>query len=98
MKSDIELLRRSLAGRYTIDRELDGGASARVYLCEDIEYGRKVALKFLRRELVETVAPDRFLLEIDLAAKRLARFLRSATEDELCGRPVQVSQGEFALV
>jgi tetratricopeptide (TPR) repeat protein len=42
---------------------------ATVYLAEDLKLHRKVALKVLRPELASALGPDRFLQEIDIAAK-----------------------------
>src|SRR5919205_28865 len=40
-----------------------------VYLAEDIKHRRKVALKVLRGELAATMGPERFLREIEVAAR-----------------------------
>ena len=61
-------LERALAGRYTIGREIGRGGMAIVYLAHDLRHDRDVALKVLRPELAATLGPDRFLLEIHLAA------------------------------
>ena len=58
----------SLAARYVIERELGVGATARVYLARDAKHGRRVALKILRPELAGSVAHERFLREIRVAA------------------------------
>jgi tRNA A-37 threonylcarbamoyl transferase component Bud32 len=64
-----ERLKAALADRYRIERELGSGGMATVYLAEDLKLHRKVALKVLRPELAATLGPDRFLQEIDIAAK-----------------------------
>jgi len=56
------------ADRYTIERELGHGGTATVYLARDETTSASVALKVLRRELVESVAADRFLREFRLNA------------------------------
>ncbi|HXJ32204.1 MAG TPA: protein kinase [Gemmatimonadales bacterium] len=61
-------LESTLAGRYTIGREIGRGGMAIVYLAHDLRHDRDVALKVLRPELAATLGPDRFLLEIKLAA------------------------------
>jgi serine/threonine-protein kinase len=42
---------------------------ATVYLAEDVKLHRKVAVKVLRPELAAALGPDRFVQEIDIAAK-----------------------------
>ncbi|NNF13962.1 MAG: serine/threonine protein kinase [Gemmatimonadetes bacterium] len=66
---DQEWLERGLEGTYQVLRELGRGASARVFLCRDLRYDRLVALKLLRADLADSVVPDRFQREIDLAAR-----------------------------
>jgi tetratricopeptide (TPR) repeat protein len=61
-------LESALAGRYTVGREIGRGGMAIVYLAHDLRHDRDVALKVLRPELAATLGPDRFLLEIKLAA------------------------------
>ena len=42
---------------------------ATVYLVQDLRHARPVALKLLSPQLAATVAPQRFLREIQLAAR-----------------------------
>src|SRR5216110_2257392 len=42
---------------------------ATVYLADDLKHRRKVAVKVLRPELASVIGPDRFLREIEIAAK-----------------------------
>ena len=65
----ISQLTAALAGRYTIERELGAGGMATVYLAHDMKHDRHVALKVLRSELAQSLGRDRFLREIQLAAK-----------------------------
>jgi serine/threonine-protein kinase len=65
----LERLKAALADRYTIERELGSGGMATVYLAEDVKLHRKVAIKVLRPELAAALGPDRFVQEIDIAAK-----------------------------
>src|SRR5256886_6248000 len=59
-----ERVRASLAGRYTIERELGRGGMATVYLARDVKHDRPVALKVLRPELAAVLGAERFLREI----------------------------------
>jgi serine/threonine-protein kinase len=58
-----------LADRYRLEGELGAGGMATVYLAEDLKLHRKVALKVLRPELAAALGPERFLREIEIAAK-----------------------------
>ena len=69
MTDALSRLKAALADRYTIERELGSGGMATVYLAEDLKLHRKVALKVLRPELASALGPERFLQEIDIAAK-----------------------------
>ena len=62
-------LTTALADRYTVEREIGAGGMATVYLAEDLKHKRKVAVKVLRPELATTLGPDRFVREIEIAAK-----------------------------
>ncbi|MEO6331215.1 MAG: serine/threonine-protein kinase [Gemmatimonadaceae bacterium] len=59
----------ALATRYSIERELGTGAMATVYLAHDLKHRREVAIKVLRRDLAATLAGERFLREIEIAAR-----------------------------
>jgi serine/threonine protein kinase/tetratricopeptide (TPR) repeat protein len=63
-----DILRRSLADRYDVERELGEGGMATVYLANDVRHGRKVAIKVIRHEVAETLGTDRFLSEIKVTA------------------------------
>jgi Tol biopolymer transport system component/tRNA A-37 threonylcarbamoyl transferase component Bud32 len=65
----LERLKTALAGRYDIEREIGSGGMATVYLAEDLRHHRKVAIKVLRPDLAATLGPERFLREIEVAAK-----------------------------
>jgi serine/threonine-protein kinase len=62
-------LRTSLAERYTIEREVGRGGMATVYLAQDRRHHRPVALKVLHPELALSLGSDRFLREIQIAAR-----------------------------
>jgi serine/threonine-protein kinase len=59
----------ALRDRYAVLRELGHGGMARVYLARDLKHDRLVAIKVLRPELVRAQGPERFLREIQLAAR-----------------------------
>ena len=65
----VERLRLTLSDRYAIDREIGHGGMARVLLAEDRKHHRLVALKVLRPEVGEALGQERFLHEIEIAAK-----------------------------
>jgi serine/threonine protein kinase len=58
-----------IANRFAVEQEIGRGATSVVYLAQDFEHGRKVALKVLRRDVVESVGVERFLREIRLTAQ-----------------------------
>jgi serine/threonine-protein kinase len=62
-------LNAALAGRYRIERELGAGGMATVYLADDVKHHRNVAVKILRPEWAASIGADRFLREIDIAAR-----------------------------
>jgi eukaryotic-like serine/threonine-protein kinase len=64
-----ERLTAALADRYRIDRELGAGGMATVYLAHDLKHDRDVALKVVRSEVAESLARQRFVREIRLAAR-----------------------------
>jgi eukaryotic-like serine/threonine-protein kinase len=62
-------LAEALQDRYTLQRELGRGGMATVYLATDLKHKRPVALKVLRPELAQSLGPERFRREIELAAR-----------------------------
>src|SRR5438034_2782706 len=62
-------LNAALAGRYVIERELGSGGMATVYLAHDVKHHRRVAVKVLRPEVAAALGPDRFLREVEIAAR-----------------------------
>jgi eukaryotic-like serine/threonine-protein kinase len=58
-----------LAGRYAIERELGRGGTACVYLARDLKHRRDVAVKILHRLITAQIGSDRFLREIEVAAR-----------------------------
>ena len=69
MSDLLDRLKTALADRYAIERALGAGGMATVYLAEDLKLHREVALKVLRPELAAALGPERFLREIETAAK-----------------------------
>jgi serine/threonine-protein kinase len=61
-------LEQTLAGNYTIERELGGGGMARVFVATETALARKVVIKVLSPELAAGVSQQRFAREIRLAA------------------------------
>ena len=69
MTDILERLRAALGERYAIERQAGEGGMATVWLARDLKHGREVAVKVLRPELGASIGTDRFLREIELAAK-----------------------------
>src|ERR1051325_11039468 len=59
----------ALAGRYTVDREIGRGGMATVYLAQDHKHHRPVAVKILHPHIAAHLGTDRFLREIQIAAR-----------------------------
>lgn len=62
-------LSAALARRYELRRVLGQGGMATVYLAQDIKHGREVALKVLLPGLAAFLGVERFLREIQIAAR-----------------------------
>ena len=58
-----------LGDRYRIGKELGRGGMSRVYLAHDLKHGRDVAIKIIRSDLAASLGHDRFLREIEIAAR-----------------------------
>ena len=75
-----------VSDRYDIVRELGRGGMATVYLATDTRYQRDVAIKVLHPVFASSVMADRFLREIDVAAKlthpHIVPLLDSGSTDE----------------
>src|SRR5437762_8202331 len=69
MADQLARLQAALADRYTIERELGRGGMATVYLAQDRKHHRQVAIKVLKPELAAALGPERFLREIETAAR-----------------------------
>jgi serine/threonine-protein kinase len=66
---EIAAVTRALADRYRVERVIGEGGMATVYLAHDLRHKRNVALKVMRPELAATLGSDRFLREVEIAAK-----------------------------
>src|SRR5262245_11139757 len=62
-------LAAELADDYLIEEELGRGASATVFLAQDLRHGRRVALKVLHSALGQALGVERFLREIRTQAR-----------------------------
>ncbi len=69
MADSLDRLKAVLADRYPIERELGRGGMATVYLARDVRHGRRVAIKVLRPEIAAILGAERFLREIEIAAR-----------------------------
>ncbi|HMA39520.1 MAG TPA: protein kinase, partial [Gemmatimonadales bacterium] len=65
----LPLVQKTLGDRYTIEREIGHGGTALVYLAQDRKHPRRVAIKVLRPDLAAAIGPERFLREIEIAAR-----------------------------
>ena len=59
----------ALASRYVLEREIGRGGMGRVYLANDVRHGRPVAIKVLPPDIATAISTQRFLREIDIAAR-----------------------------
>src|SRR3954463_688065 len=59
----------ALRDHYRLERELGRGGMGAVYLAEDLKHHRRVAVKVLRPDLSASLGTDRFLREIEVAAR-----------------------------
>lgn len=65
----LETLRTALSDRYRVEHLLGSGGMATVYLAHDLKHDRPVAIKVLRPEIASALGPERFLREIQIAAR-----------------------------
>jgi tRNA A-37 threonylcarbamoyl transferase component Bud32 len=65
----LDAIREALSDRYRLEREIGHGGMATVYLAQDLKHERPVAIKVLRPELTAALGRERFLREIQIAAK-----------------------------
>ena len=69
MTDSLDRLSAILTGRYRVEREIGAGGMAIVYLAEDTKHHRQVAVKVLRAELAANIGAERFVREIEIAAR-----------------------------
>lgn len=78
-----------LAGRYTVLRELGRGGMATVFVADDARLNRRVAIKTLAPEIATAIGAERFLREIEVAARLshplIVPLLDSAAVDQSPG-------------
>src|SRR5512134_2933466 len=96
--AQLDRLKAALASRYAVERELGSGGMATVYLALDLRHHRPVAVKVLRPELAATLGGDRFLREIEVAARlqhpHILPLLDSGQDDGLYYYVMPFVQGE----
>jgi len=95
----IERLKAALAGRYVIQRELGRGGMAAVFLAQDLRHHQRlVAIKVLDPELAAAIGPERFLREIEIAARlshpHILPLLESGAADGLLFYVMPYAEGE----
>jgi eukaryotic-like serine/threonine-protein kinase len=59
----------AIRDRYVVEREIGAGGMANVYLAQDVRHHRPVAIKVLKPELAASLGAERFLKEIEIAAR-----------------------------
>ncbi len=64
-----EMLQEALRDKYRVEKEIGAGGMATVYRALDLKHQRAVAIKVLRPELAASLGTERFLREIELAAR-----------------------------
>lgn len=65
----LDQVRRSLADRYRVDEVVGSGGMAVVFSALDLRHQRRVAIKVLRIELAQSIGAQRFVQEIQIAAR-----------------------------
>jgi tRNA A-37 threonylcarbamoyl transferase component Bud32/tetratricopeptide (TPR) repeat protein len=80
-------LQQIVGATYAIERELGGGGMSRVYLAKETALGRTVVIKVLPPEMSAAVNVERFVREIQLAARlqhpHVVSMLTAASTGEL---------------
>ena len=98
MPDFLEQLQSTVGGTYRIEEELGGGGMSRVFLAEEVALGRRVVIKVLPPEMAAEVSKDRFLREIQLAAKlqhpHVVPLLTAGSGDDLLYYVMPYIEGE----
>src|SRR5688500_3331578 len=93
-----ERLRAALRERYVVEREIGRGATAIVYLARDLKHKRSVAIKVLHPDLGRSLAAERFVREIETAARlthpHILAVFDSGQEDDLLYYVMPYVEGE----
>ena len=85
------MIASALGTRYRVEKLLQSGVAAYVYLAADRASGRQVAVKVLRDELSSTVNADRFMSEIKLVRQlRHPNIVPMCDSGDICGIPYYV--------
>jgi serine/threonine protein kinase/Flp pilus assembly protein TadD len=91
-------LETALAGRYAVEREIGRGGMATVYLAQDLKHHRPVAVKILHPHIAAHLGTDRFLREIQIAARlshpHILTLIDSGEADGLLYYSMPFVQGE----
>jgi len=64
-----ERLQQAVGDRYRVEREIGRGGMATVFMAQDPKHGRPVAIKVLHPHLAAALGSERFLREIQIAAR-----------------------------
>ncbi len=59
----------AISDRYVVEREIGAGGMATVHRAQDVRHNRSVAIKVLKPELAASLGAERFLKEIEIAAR-----------------------------
>jgi len=65
----LERLKGTLGDQYFVESEVGRGGMATVFLARDVKHDRQVAIKVLHPEIAATLGSERFLREIQIAAR-----------------------------
>jgi serine/threonine protein kinase len=68
MTGRLDRFAAAVADRYVVRRELGSGGMSVVYLADELQHNRPVAIKVLRPELGSIIGGDRFRREIEIVA------------------------------